>query len=92
MKNKAHHTVELGSYIVTDSRVCHGEPIFKGTRKLVRDCIELAASGLTLDELAKRSHLPREAIVEALQLAAVPLDNICLMPHHRMNSSTTQLS
>jgi len=73
MKNKAYQTVEMGDYIVVDPRVCHGEPIFKGTRKLVRDCVELAACGLTIDELAERSNLPREAIIEALQLAAVTL-------------------
>jgi uncharacterized protein (DUF433 family) len=33
----------------------------------------LAATGLTIDELAERSNLPREAIAEALQLAAVTL-------------------
>ena len=37
-----------------------------GTRKLVRDCIEMATQGLTLDELASRAGLPRKAIVEAL--------------------------
>jgi uncharacterized protein (DUF433 family) len=73
MKKITHHLVELGAYIVADPRVCHGEPTFKGTRKLVRDCVELAANGLTIDELAKRSKLPREAIAEALQLAAVTL-------------------
>ncbi len=57
----------LGKYIVVDPCICHGEPTFKGTRKLVRDCLEMAAQGFTVDELANRSNLPREAIVEALQ-------------------------
>jgi uncharacterized protein (DUF433 family) len=67
MQKKAGQQRELGKYIVADPQICHGEPIFKETRKLVRDCIEMAANGLTIDELASRSNLPREAIVEALQ-------------------------
>jgi hypothetical protein len=33
----------------------------------------LAADGLTIEELAERSHLPPEAIAEALHLAALTL-------------------
>ena len=70
MPKKADQQRELGKYIVADPRICHGEPTFKGTRKLVRDCIEMAANGLTIDELASRANLPCEAIVEALHFAA----------------------
>jgi uncharacterized protein (DUF433 family) len=70
MQKKAGQRREFGKYIVADPRICHGEPIFKGTRKLVRDCIEMAANGLTIDELASRANLPCEAIVEALHFAA----------------------
>lgn len=70
MRKKAEPRRELGKYIVANPRICHGEPIFKETRKLVRDCIEMAANGLTVDELASRANLPREAIVEALHFAA----------------------
>ena len=70
MQKKAVQQREIGKYIISDPRICHGEPTFRGTRKLVRDCIEMAAHGLTIDELASRAGLPREAIVEALHLAA----------------------
>ena len=70
MPEKAVQRQEIGQYLVADSRICRGEPTFRGTRKLVRDCIEMAANGLTIDELAHRAHLPREAIVEALHFAA----------------------
>ena len=70
MQKKAAQQRELSKYIVADPRICHGEPIFKGTRKLVRDCLEMAANGLTIDELASRANLPREAIMEALHFAA----------------------
>ena len=70
MPKKAVQQRKLGKYIIADPRICHGEPTFKGTRKLVRDCIEMAANGLTIDELASRANLPREAISEALHFAA----------------------
>jgi uncharacterized protein (DUF433 family) len=56
--------------MIDTTRICHGEPIFKETRKLVRDCIEMAANGLTIDELASRANLPREVIVRALHCTA----------------------
>jgi uncharacterized protein (DUF433 family) len=74
MQKKLPASRVLGTYIVADRRICHGAPTFKGTRKLVRDCLELAATGLTLDEIAIRTALPRAAIVEALQLAAQVLN------------------
>ncbi len=72
-QKKLSHQKTIGKYIVSNPHVCHGAPTFKGTRKLVRDCIEMAATGLTIDELAVRADLPREAIVEALHLAAKTL-------------------
>ena len=73
MQKKAVQQREISKYIISDPHICHGEPTFRGTRKLVRDCIEMAATGLTIDELAARADLPREAIVEALHLAAEAL-------------------
>ena len=70
MPKRVEQQRKLGKYIMIDPRICHGEPTFKGTRKLVRDCIEMAANGLTIDELADRANLPREAICEALHFAA----------------------
>jgi uncharacterized protein (DUF433 family) len=84
MKHLTNQPVDLGVHIVSDPRICHGEPTFRGTRKLVRDCVEWAATGLTIDELAERSNLPREAIAEALQLAAVTLQQ-----HYALSSATT---
>ena len=74
MQKKAVQQKEIGKYIISDPRICHGEPTFRGTRKLVHDCIEMVAHGLTIDELASRAGLPREAIVEALHLSSsVPI-------------------
>jgi len=70
MQKKAVQQREIGKHIISDPRICHGEPTFKGTRKLVRDCIKMAAHGLTIDELASRAGLSRQAIVEALHLSS----------------------
>ena len=75
MQRKTPQQQEIGTYIVSDPHICHGEPTFRGTRKLVRDCIEMMADGLTVDELATRSGLPRKAITEALRLAAAVLQD-----------------
>src|SRR5690349_13937694 len=75
MQKKSPQQRSIGKYIVTNPRICHGEPIFAGTRKLVRDCLEMAANGLTIDDLASRANLPREAIIEALHFAAAVLQS-----------------
>ena len=70
MPKKAEQQRERGQYLSAAPWMCQGEPTFTGTRKLVRDCIEMAAKGLTIAELARRANLPRAAIVEALHVAA----------------------
>jgi uncharacterized protein (DUF433 family) len=80
-KNKKYQRVELGEYIVADPYVCHGAPTFKGTRKMVAHCVELAAEGYSIERLAEVSGLPREAIVEALRLAAVAVKEHFSVPY-----------
>lgn len=36
----------MGRYIVTDPRICHGQPTFRGTRILVSDVLEQVATGM----------------------------------------------
>lgn len=44
-----------GRYIVTDLKVCHGQPTFRGTRILVADVLEQVASGIAWESIvAKR--------------------------------------
>ena len=38
-------------YIVVDSRICHGKPVFRGTRVLVSDVLELLASGFSVENI-----------------------------------------
>jgi uncharacterized protein (DUF433 family) len=58
-------------FIVSDPKVCHGKPTFRGTRLLVSDVLELVASGMDWDEIVKECHgsISRRAIGEAIRFA-----------------------
>jgi uncharacterized protein (DUF433 family) len=58
-------------FIVSDPKVCHGKPTFRGTRLLVSDVLELVASGMDWDEIIKecRGSVSRRAIAEAIRFA-----------------------
>ena len=58
-------------WIVFDLSVCHGKPVFRGTRVLVSDVLEMLASGMSIEEVLREyPQLTREMILEALALAA----------------------
>ncbi|MEB3859794.1 MAG: DUF433 domain-containing protein [Desulfurococcales archaeon] len=58
-------------WIISDPRICHGKPVFKGTRILVSDILEMIAEGMTVDEILEEyPQLSREMILEAIALAA----------------------
>jgi len=61
----------LGRYIVIDPAICHGEPIFRGTRILVADVLEQVANGMAWEAIIEewRGALTKEAIAEAVRLA-----------------------
>ena len=63
--------VEIGRYLATDTRVCRGRLIFKGTRVLVADALELLKAGLTPEQVAQeyRGAVIPEAVREALALS-----------------------
>ena len=63
--------VEIGQYLATDTRVCRGRLIFKGTRVPVADALELLRAGLTPEQIAQeyRGVVPPEAVREALALS-----------------------
>lgn len=60
----------LGRYIVADPAICHGEPIFRGTRILVKDVLEQVESGMAGEAIIEEWHgaLTKEAIAEAVRL------------------------
>lgn len=62
---------EIGKYLVIDPEVCHGKLTFKGTRVPVSTVLTFLAMGDSIDDMLKEwPRLSREAILEALQLAA----------------------
>jgi len=85
MAQKNYRKLKLGKYIVADPFICHGSPTFKGTRKLVRDAIEAFTLGVTIDDLSQEAEVPREAIIEAVQLAAVAVNEYYSAPDPDMN-------
>jgi len=61
----------IGRYIVTDPRICHGQPTFRGTRIMVSQVLEQVASGMAWETIAEewRGSVANEAIAEAVRLA-----------------------
>ena len=62
----------IGRYIVSDLRICHGRPTFRGTRILVSQVLEQVAAGMAWETIAGewRGDVPKEAISEAVRLAS----------------------
>jgi uncharacterized protein (DUF433 family) len=61
----------FGRYIVTDSKVCHGKPTFRGTRIMVSQVLDQLATGMAWEAIEEewRGAVGREAIAEAVRLA-----------------------
>jgi uncharacterized protein (DUF433 family) len=61
----------IGRYIVVDPKICHGKPVFRGTRILVSDVLEQVASGMVWEAIIDewRGALSKEAITEAVRIA-----------------------
>lgn len=65
----------MGRYIVSDPKICHGKPVFRGTRVLVSDVLEQVASGMAWETIIEEwnDKIPKEAIREAVELASQAL-------------------
>jgi len=61
--------VEIGKHLAIDTRVCGGRLIFKGTRIMVADAVELAEDGYSVEAIAQqyRGAITPEAVTEALK-------------------------
>jgi uncharacterized protein (DUF433 family) len=62
--------IEIGRHLAADTRVCSGRLIFKGTRILVSDALELAEAGYTPEAIARqyRGIITPKGVREALAL------------------------
>ena len=60
--------IEIGKHLAADTRVCSGRLIFKGTRILVSDALELSEAGYTPEAIARqyRGMLTAKGVREAL--------------------------
>lgn len=66
--------IEVGKHLVVDPRVCFGKMTFKGTRVPVKTILAYVAKGETIERiLVGWPQLTREAVQEAIQLAAAAL-------------------
>ncbi|MFY9557565.1 MAG: DUF433 domain-containing protein [Blastocatellia bacterium] len=65
----------IGRHIVTDPKICHGKPTFRGTRVLVADVLEQVASGMAWETIIEEwnDSITKEAIREAVRLASQAL-------------------
>ena len=65
----------IGRHIVTDPKICHGKPTFRGTRVLVADVLEQVASGIAWETIIEEwnDSITKEAIKEAVELASQAL-------------------
>ncbi len=58
-------------WIEINPNVCHGKPVFRSTRVLVADVLEMIASGMSIEEILEEyPQLNKEMILEAIALAA----------------------
>ena len=61
----------IGKHLVVDPRVCHGRLTLQGTRVPVQTVLHVLSEGRTVDQVLRGwPELTREAIAEAVQLAA----------------------
>jgi uncharacterized protein (DUF433 family) len=69
--NAEHRRIELGRHIVADSKICGGQPTFKGTRIMVWIVLEQLEDGLTWEEISREwdDKVGAEAIGEAVAIA-----------------------
>ncbi len=62
----------MGRYIVTDPKICHGKPTFRGTRIMVSQVLEQVSNGMVWEAIIDewRGSITKEAIAEAIRLAS----------------------
>lgn len=62
----------IGRYIISNPEICHGKPVFRGTRIMVSQVLEQVASGMVWEAIIEewRGSISKEAIAEAVQIAS----------------------
>ena len=64
----------LGRHVVVDTKICHGQPTFRGPRILVSDVLEQVADGMAWEDIEDqwRGAVNQKAIAKAVRLAFSP--------------------
>ena len=67
----------LGRGMVTDPTICHGRPMFRGTRIVVEDVLDQVSRSMEWEAMIEEGNgnITKEAIAEAVQLANQVLKN-----------------
>lgn len=69
------------SYITSDPGILGGKPVISGTRIAVTSIVDLAASGMTIDEIrAEYPTLTKKAIQAALAYASKRVNHETIRP------------
>ena len=73
--------IGIGSYLVIDPEICHGQMTFRDTRVPVDTILALLAKGHSINQLVKSyPELSRPAIEEAIHLATEALQTRYHLP------------
>ena len=82
--------LNVDKYIVADPKICHGTPIFKGTRVMVWQILELLEGGKQSPEIyAAYPNLPKGAVETALHYAAEKAKGVSYVPFISKTSNET---
>lgn len=78
--------------IIADPQICHGKPVFNGTRVMVWQILELLESGASPKEIYKAyPSLPSGAIEVALHFAAEKIKGISYVPLTKEKNHQVQI-
>lgn len=73
--------VVINKYIVSDPGVCHGKPVFAGTRIMVWQVLEMLEYGRSVNEILKAyPALTGEAVRAALAYATSKVKEVGYVP------------
>jgi uncharacterized protein (DUF433 family) len=61
----------FGRYLISDPKICHGKPTFRGTRIMVSQVMEQIANGMAWETIIEewRGSITKEAIAEVIRIA-----------------------
>ena len=77
VRTTAKRTLSLLNLIQTNPRICHGKPVFKGTRLMVHVVLDLLAAGVPVERILSTDYYPqltKQHIQAAMQYASVVMN------------------